>query len=248
MKTTQWSPSRTARPRRARTYWCVRAHTSSLRDICAGVPTLSSVRGSKPAALVKRSRARHAAAHMQAVGRTLLEQYAPGAPQQFGYHLPPFNSVDHLHLHCFALPFTPPWKSVKYTAAGLGSLWYLPSSTLLEVRCVCLDLLRWRPYAEAFASALGCRSGRCSRLRLNGRHALMPARLLLCALSLAGVTPQWTARPDAGTSVLSSLHSPFSELSVAAALTLYRPLMCFKRMLSKNVLICGAARSRAGRA
>ncbi|KAK8945891.1 hypothetical protein KSP40_PGU013055 [Platanthera guangdongensis] len=27
--------------------------------------------------------------------------------EQFGFHRPPFNSVNHLHLHCFALPFTP---------------------------------------------------------------------------------------------------------------------------------------------
>ena len=74
---------------------------------------------------------------MHAVGRSLLEQHAPGAPQEFGYHLPPFNSVDHLHLHCFALPFTPPWKIIKYTPVGLGSLWYLQSATLLQVR------MRW---------------------------------------------------------------------------------------------------------
>jgi hypothetical protein len=91
---------------------------------------------------------------MQAVGRSLLEQFAPGAPYEFGYHLPPFNSVDHLHLHCFA----PQWKEracprnayrsllacvnaarypfcnppVKYTPVGLGSLWYLQSAALLQ--------------------------------------------------------------------------------------------------------------------
>jgi hypothetical protein len=24
---------------------------------------------------------------------------------RFGFHRPPFNSVDHLHLHCMALPY-----------------------------------------------------------------------------------------------------------------------------------------------
>lgn len=70
---------------------------------------------------------------MHEVGRSLLEQLRPGAPQEFGYHLPPFNSVDHLHLHCFALPFTPPWKVAKYSPV-LWGLWYLPSSALLKVR------------------------------------------------------------------------------------------------------------------
>lgn len=35
---------------------------------------------------------------------------------RFGYHLPPFNSVDHLHMHCFQLPFDPAWKERKYSA------------------------------------------------------------------------------------------------------------------------------------
>lgn len=34
---------------------------------------------------------------------------------RFGYHLPPFNSVDHLHMHAFALPFEPAWKERKYS-------------------------------------------------------------------------------------------------------------------------------------
>ena len=128
-----------------------------------------------PAAVNRLGLTRHAAAHMQAVGRRLLDEYAPGAQQEFGYHLPPFNSVDHLHLHCFALPFTPSWKVYKYTTAGIGCLWYLPSSTLLEVRWPLL-LLRWRPLTpHPLATALGRRSGRRPRgLLLNGRHALTP--------------------------------------------------------------------------
>jgi diadenosine tetraphosphate (Ap4A) HIT family hydrolase len=34
---------------------------------------------------------------------------------RFGYHLPPFNSVDHLHMHAFLLPFEPAWKERKYS-------------------------------------------------------------------------------------------------------------------------------------
>ena len=71
---------------------------------------------------------------MLSVGRALVEAAAPGAAAQFGYHLPPFNSVDHLHLHCFALPFVPRWKSLKYTSAAGCHLWYLPAEALLQVR------------------------------------------------------------------------------------------------------------------
>lgn len=31
---------------------------------------------------------------------------------KFGFHIPPFNSIDHLHLHCILLPFLP-WCSLK---------------------------------------------------------------------------------------------------------------------------------------
>ena len=34
---------------------------------------------------------------------------------RFGYHLPPFNSVDHLHMHAFLPPFEPAWKERKYS-------------------------------------------------------------------------------------------------------------------------------------
>ncbi|XP_073158217.1 bifunctional adenosine 5'-phosphosulfate phosphorylase/adenylylsulfatase HINT4 [Henckelia pumila] len=57
--------------------------------------------------------------HMLTVGTSLLQRDAPYAEKyRFGFHQPPFNSVYHLHLHCFALPFTPRWKSIKYSSLG----------------------------------------------------------------------------------------------------------------------------------
>ncbi|CAG7883696.1 unnamed protein product [Brassica rapa] len=44
---------------------------------------------------------------MLSVGKELLHKDAPQTLHRFGFHQPPFNSVDHLHLHCFALPFLP---------------------------------------------------------------------------------------------------------------------------------------------
>ncbi|WVZ12965.1 hypothetical protein V8G54_017495 [Vigna mungo] len=60
------------------------------------------------------------------VGKTLLLRDAPQA-QQYRYFVvynlqriwPPLNSVNHLHLHCLALPYTPSrWRSIKYLSFG----------------------------------------------------------------------------------------------------------------------------------
>ncbi|CAI5505018.1 unnamed protein product [Closterium sp. Naga37s-1] len=43
---------------------------------------------------------------MVTLGQKLVREHAPDAKEyHFGFHRPPFNSVNHLHLHCFALPF-----------------------------------------------------------------------------------------------------------------------------------------------
>ncbi|KAI3982478.1 hypothetical protein MKX01_006609 [Papaver californicum] len=57
--------------------------------------------------------------HMLNVGQDLVHRDASESKEyKFGFHRPPFNSVDHLHLHCFALPFIPRWKHVKYMSMG----------------------------------------------------------------------------------------------------------------------------------
>ncbi|XP_074317398.1 bifunctional adenosine 5'-phosphosulfate phosphorylase/adenylylsulfatase HINT4-like [Silene latifolia] len=57
--------------------------------------------------------------HMLDVGKMLLQRDAPQSTDyRFGFHQPPFNSVDHLHLHCLALPFIPRWKHLKYMSLG----------------------------------------------------------------------------------------------------------------------------------
>ncbi|GLT91063.1 hypothetical protein SLE2022_089720 [Rubroshorea leprosula] len=50
---------------------------------------------------------------------------------RFGFHQPPFNSGNHLHLHCFALPFIPRWKHIKYISLRpLGG--FIEAKNLLE--------------------------------------------------------------------------------------------------------------------
>uniref|UniRef100_A0A1J3H890 Histidine triad nucleotide-binding protein 3 n=1 Tax=Noccaea caerulescens TaxID=107243 RepID=A0A1J3H890_NOCCA len=69
--------------------------------------------------------------HMLSVGQGLLQKDAPQSIHRFGFHQPPFNSVDHLHLHCFALPFTPRWKAIKYKSLGpFGG--FIEAAALLE--------------------------------------------------------------------------------------------------------------------
>ncbi|XP_031741667.1 bifunctional adenosine 5'-phosphosulfate phosphorylase/adenylylsulfatase HINT4 isoform X3 [Cucumis sativus] len=71
-----------------------------------------------------------AVSHMLEVGQTLLSQDSPQLKHRFGFHQPPMNSVNHLHLHCFALPYTPRWKFAKYLS--LGSIGFIEAEKLLE--------------------------------------------------------------------------------------------------------------------
>ncbi|GFR43594.1 hypothetical protein Agub_g4691 [Astrephomene gubernaculifera] len=65
------------------------------------------------------------AEEMERVGREVLGRHAPpgSSRTKFGYHVPPWRSVDHLHLHCMALPHVPFWSALKYWQPGvwLGS-------------------------------------------------------------------------------------------------------------------------------
>ncbi|KAI9265755.1 histidine triad family protein [Helicostylum pulchrum] len=67
------------------------------------------------------------------LGKTLLKEqgFNPDDDSQIrlGFHVPPFNSVNHIHLHVIALPFKNKFRQVKYTS---GYPWYMDARTVLN--------------------------------------------------------------------------------------------------------------------
>lgn len=53
-------------------------------------------------------------ARMVAVGAQILKERGfHGNSAKMGFHVPPFISVQHLHLHCLALPLNNLWRDIK---------------------------------------------------------------------------------------------------------------------------------------
>ncbi|ORX58955.1 histidine triad nucleotide-binding protein 3-like protein [Hesseltinella vesiculosa] len=70
---------------------------------------------------------------MMALGHTLLEENGydlkDKAQYRLGFHRPPFNSVQHLHLHVIGLPFRNRFKTLKFKP---GMVWYTDGSEVLK--------------------------------------------------------------------------------------------------------------------
>ncbi|KAF8442159.1 HIT-like domain-containing protein [Boletus edulis BED1] len=61
---------------------------------------------------------------MESIGNDILDKYkVPQTHRKMGFHIPPFNTVQHLHLHVQALPYTSFVVQFKYPVArGFGAL------------------------------------------------------------------------------------------------------------------------------
>ncbi|KAI9493566.1 HIT-like domain-containing protein [Zychaea mexicana] len=70
---------------------------------------------------------------MMDLGRKLLSDqgFKPDDDTQarFGFHVPPFNSINHLHMHVQGLPYKNTLRKWKYTR---GCPWYAEASHVLE--------------------------------------------------------------------------------------------------------------------
>ncbi|GAM21208.1 hypothetical protein SAMD00019534_043830, partial [Acytostelium subglobosum LB1] len=68
---------------------------------------------------------------MKQVALQLTESMFPGKEYRLGFHVPPFYSVPHLHMHLLVEPFTPSFKRFNYTP-HLGGLWYRSVDMIIE--------------------------------------------------------------------------------------------------------------------
>lgn len=85
---------------------------------------------------------------MRAAGRAALEQYSTACPAKsadvdrfkFGFHIPPFTSVPHLHLHAFELPHASAMSRVEFRRTrrsggrpGKKTGWFCELDQVIEV-------------------------------------------------------------------------------------------------------------------
>jgi hypothetical protein len=52
-----------------------------------------------------------------------------GVGARLGFHAPPFHSVEHLHMHCLAPPFTQPLAALRYAPTAF---WFVTVQQLVE--------------------------------------------------------------------------------------------------------------------
>ncbi|KAI8809146.1 HIT-like domain-containing protein [Cladochytrium replicatum] len=69
--------------------------------------------------------------HMQSVGKQLLESHGKDIQKQrFGFHVPPFTSINHLHMHTLGLPFKNWVRAVKYPDRWHWARWFIEAERM----------------------------------------------------------------------------------------------------------------------
>ena len=68
---------------------------------------------------------------MARIGSKLLSSIEPHRDHKFGFHVPPWNSVDHLHMHCFALPHRG-CTALKYQVTESAWAGYMTAAQAME--------------------------------------------------------------------------------------------------------------------
>ncbi|KAF9351947.1 hypothetical protein BGX34_000266 [Mortierella sp. NVP85] len=67
---------------------------------------------------------------MQSKAHDLLQKHGHDpTSSRLGFHIPPYNTVDHLHLHVLGGEFESPYRSTKYE---IGKKWYKDLGHLLS--------------------------------------------------------------------------------------------------------------------
>ena len=57
--------------------------------------------------------------HMLRVGKKLMKAHGKSS---FHFHIPPFNSISHLHMHCIKPPYTNPLWKLQFSNNGISSV------------------------------------------------------------------------------------------------------------------------------
>ena len=68
---------------------------------------------------------------MREIAMELTNYTESGSKFVVGFHVPPFTSVDHLHLHLIQRPFKNFWRSIKYVEVGSGQ-WFKTIDTVIK--------------------------------------------------------------------------------------------------------------------
>ncbi|KIJ14363.1 hypothetical protein PAXINDRAFT_79329 [Paxillus involutus ATCC 200175] len=77
---------------------------------------------------------------METIGNDILNRYqVPHTHRRMGFHIPPFNSAHHLHLHVQALPYTSLARRLEYPVIGgfgtfdKGFSWFAEVSQTIRI-------------------------------------------------------------------------------------------------------------------